>query len=128
RRNPRGNFPMARSQRIFLHSFGIQLLHARYQAAGQRGDRRYGPAERLHWPHLAGDADLYPDHGRNARGDEPVPRGAAEGDEGKRGGRAAAKGRATAPAHRWVCSAGVSVSEIVITSEARNLLLLAPER
>ena len=35
RRNSRGNFSVARSQRVFLYSFCIQLLHARYQAAGE---------------------------------------------------------------------------------------------
>ena len=67
RHYPAGNFSVARPQRIFVYSLGIELLPARYQTPGQRSDRRHGAAESLHRPHLAGDADLRPHHGGHAR-------------------------------------------------------------
>ena len=48
------NLPVARAQRVLIHSFGIQLLHGRYQAAGERSHCRHGAAEGLHRTGLAG--------------------------------------------------------------------------
>ena len=46
RRGPPAHLCLARPQRLLLHSIGIELLHARYRASGETGDRRHGPAER----------------------------------------------------------------------------------
>lgn len=64
---------MARPQRLFLHSLGVELLPAGYQASRQTSDRRYGTAERFCRTHLARDADLCPHHRRHSTRDGSVP-------------------------------------------------------
>ena len=65
-RGAQPSFRLARSQRLLVHSFGLQLLHAQYRAAGKRGDRGDGPAERHDWTSVAGDANLFPYHRGNS--------------------------------------------------------------
>src|ERR1035437_8929700 len=74
---------MARPQRILLHSFAIELLHAGYETSGKGGDRCHGQAKRIHRTHLADMANLHAHHGWNRAGDGAVPGGVAEGDDGR---------------------------------------------
>src|SRR5208337_692909 len=67
--------------RIFLHSLGIELLHARRQTSGQGGDRCHGLAKCVHRTHLAGNANLLARYRRNRAGDGAIPGGVAEGDD-----------------------------------------------
>jgi hypothetical protein len=82
RRHPQRHLRVAREEQLQVHPVAVQLLHDRYRAQRQVGDRGNAGEERLHRTDMAGVAEHRPHH-RGQPGRHGEVQGGIQGSDGR---------------------------------------------